>query len=150
MFLYEQKGANKMKILNVTPYNSVSNKTTNTSFGACFAKKVVHYKEWNWNKLRILERSDSEMIDLAEYFHKMSDHELENVAFGNKFFNKASRIQAAYDRLKKAVDTVNTKKNQMKEAVCLGNPLSNILQQEIDRLDAKADNSQEQEKLFKK
>ena len=139
-----------MRILNVTTM-PVSNKHDNKpSFGACFAKKVVHYKEWSWNKLKILERSDSEMNDMAEYFHKMSDYELEKIADGNTYFVSESSIQAAYEKLKKAVDNVRNKRSQIEEAIQSGSSLAYILRPELDRLDAKAADSQAIDKLFKK
>lgn len=140
-----------MKILNLTTM-PVGNKQSNNNvnFGACFAKKVVRYKEWSWNKLRILERSDSEMNDMAEYFHKMSDYELEQIADGNTYFVSQSNIQAAYEKLTKAVNNVRQKRNQMEEAIRSGSPLAYVLQSELDRLDAKADNSQAMEELYKK
>lgn len=136
-----------MKILNVTPYTSLDN---NTTFKACFAKRVVHYKEWSWNKLKILERSDSEMNNMAEYFHKMDDYQLGQIANGNTYFVSADKIQAAYDKLKKAVDVVRTKRTQLEEAICSGSSFAYILRQELDRLDAKAGDSETINRLFKK
>ena len=90
------------------------------------------------------------MNDMAEYFHKMSDYELEKIADGNTYFVSESSIQAAYEKLKKAVDIVRNKRSQIEEAIQSGSSLAYILRPELDRLDAKAADSQAIDKLFKK
>lgn len=139
-----------MKILNLTTMQVNNKQNKNLNFGACFAKNIVHYKEWSWSKLKILERSETEMNDMAEYFHKMSDYELEKIANGNTYFVKVSSIQAAHKKLKEAVDIVRNKRAHIEEAIRSGNSLSYILQPELDRLDAKAADTKSIEKLYKK
>ena len=63
---------------------------------------------WNQFKLNILHRSEAELKDLAEYFHKLSPSQLEDVAKIKNFFGIKSvkRSKRAYELLKGAVDSV--------------------------------------------
>lgn len=141
-----------MKILNIN--NSISlSRPKNIQFQACFSKSVDHSAKWSWKKLRILERSDKEMNDMAEFFHKKDDWELQQIAEGNSFVVSQDKIQKAYKKLKAAVDKVVYKKQQIEKRVELGNEDSftlNLLKSELERLDEKADDTQLIEKLYKK
>ncbi len=148
-----------MKIISISSVQP--NKTSNaqhigikrTNFRACFAKNVDRSAKWSWNKLRILERSDSEMRDMAEYFHKESDWELQNIAKGNTWFVADEKIQKAYQRLKRVVDEVNSKRKRIEEQLSSGDCdgfTRSIMQDELRRLDEKAANRYLIEKLFKK
>lgn len=74
-----------MKIVNnpIVPCNTYKN--NNVNFQACFSKNVDHSKKWSWDKLAILDRSESEMNDVAEYLYKKSDWKLEQKADGNTY-----------------------------------------------------------------
>lgn len=125
----------------------------NIQFKACFSKPVDHSAKWSWKKLRILERSDKEMIDMAEFFHKKDDWELRQIAEGNSFLVSEDKIQKAYKKLKSAIDKVLRKKSQIEEKINNGNNddfTIRMLKSELDRLNDKAENVQLIEKLYKK
>ena len=142
-----------MKVLNISMGQTSQGKNRNVQFKACVGKSVDHSAKWSWNKLRILERSESEMKEMAEYFHKKDDWELRQIAEGNSVFVSDDKIQSAYEKLKTAVDIVLSKKEQIEDKINSGSvdrSTLNILESELERLDEKAENTRMIEKLYKK
>lgn len=103
-----------MKIYPITFFNYQNNKTN---------KKITRQSEnntsftagWIESRLNILGRTPEQLRDLAEYFHKSSNLELEDVATITNFFGlkKTDASHRAYNTLLDAVKQVRKDKNSL-------------------------------------
>lgn len=70
------------------------------------------YGAWIPERLNILNRSEAELKDLAEYFHRESDATIREASAIKKFFGKDNELsQRAYEKLSSAVEKVKKYKN---------------------------------------
>lgn len=134
-------------------------KTSLTSFTASYGSTPPSFfkRVWDYEKLLLFSKSDSEMERFAEYFHKRSDYELGDIA--SSYVTKDGDYTAgAYKKLKAAVDKIQEKRSRISNEISRlkastyssDNQKLKELNSEIQRLDAKADAFDEIKQLYTK
>lgn len=139
-----------MKIQAIQGYNttnrSSSKDTHASSFGALGGVPMGPYNDClfsmsYWKNLKILEKTKSELIDLAEYFHKAAEDIVREACGSEKFltiFNKDKYIRQ-YERLSEAIKEVIAGKEEMLARISVLEPkkalgIGNLVEQK-DRVD---------------
>lgn len=136
-----------MKINAISSVRPIKTKTE-TPTQSQTTTNTTSFRGWTINGETILRASETEMKNFAEYFHKLSKESLMDISAVRNFlgFKKVNLSMEAYGKLKAAIATVITTKNAL---ITKMNELSNIpwkrdeaakLKQQIDELNAKADN----------
>lgn len=105
-----------MKIYPITSFNYQKNNAdkTHNRINRQAKNDICFTSGWMVKRLDILGRTSEQMRDLAEYFHKSSNYELEDAATIKNLlgFTKKDDSYTAYNKLKDAVERVREDKNK--------------------------------------